>query len=64
MTNTFKEARVKAGLSVAQCAELLATHPVTIRRYEVDPDKPTHRKPPELALKVLDWYTAGNAPSL
>ncbi len=57
----FKQLRLQAGLTVKQCASLLCMDQVSIRRFEMDPDKKTYRKPPELALKVLRWWIAGES---
>ncbi len=61
MTN-FKSLRVKSGLSVEQCAKLICSSPISVRHFEMNPDKKTARKPPELALKVLEWWIDGEAP--
>lgn len=64
MNTNFKKARLEAGLSVSEAAELLSVNPVSVRRFEMDPDKKTSRPAPPLAIKVLKWYAAQVPPSL
>ena len=65
MTNKFKQARVKAGLSVNDCAKLLRLKdPHSLRRWELDESKSTYRSAPEWAFAILDWYTRGVKPEL
>ncbi|MCP4986408.1 MAG: helix-turn-helix domain-containing protein [Colwellia sp.] len=63
MTN-FKSLRLRSGLTPNQAAKLLCMDLVSIYRFEMNPDKKTARKPPELALKVLEWWIDGKAPCI
>ena len=60
----FKSFRIKSGLSVNQAARLLSIDPVSVRRFEMNPDRSTSRNPPALALKVLQWYIDHVPPAL
>ena len=64
MTAAFKQARCDAGLSVGDAARLLSVDPVSIRRFEMDPEKKSARDAPPLLLRVLDWYTRQVPPQL
>jgi DNA-binding transcriptional regulator YiaG len=55
----FKAARQTLGLSVNELADILATNPVTVRRWEMDNDKNTARDPNPIACQVLKWLAAG-----
>ena len=59
---TFKEARLKAGLTVYNASRLLRIQPNSVRRFEMSPDKTSARKAPELAILTLLWYSAGCPP--
>jgi len=64
MATDFKEARLRAGLSVNEAAKLLCVDPVSVRRFEMDPSKQTARPAPPLLIKVLDWFTDQVPPTL
>ena len=58
----IKEARQRLGLSVAQCAALLDTDPLTVRRMELAEDASTFRKPAPRMVRLLRAYLAGYRP--
>lgn len=59
----FKQARLSAGLSVKEAAQLLLIDPVSVRRFEMDPiATKTSRTAPPLAIRVLEWYAQGLIP--
>lgn len=61
----FKEAREKAGLTVNQCAKLLRLNPVTVRRFEMDPETATTaRQAHDLHFDVLTWFADQTPPCL
>lgn len=58
----FKEARRKLGLSQRELGTLLDTSPVTIRKWETDPENSSSRKPNPVASKVMKWLLNGFRP--
>ena len=60
----FSEARQAAGLTVRETASLLSVDTVTVRRWEMAPNKSTARTAPPLAIKVLKWFADGVPPQL
>lgn len=55
----FRGARQTLGLTINQLAEILDTNPVTIRRWEMSPDRSTARDPNPVACQVLRWLASG-----
>ena len=67
MTNTpegFKAARRKLGLSTRQLSEVIRTDPTTVRRWEMSPDKISHRSIPGPVAVLMDWLCYGKKPEL
>lgn len=58
----FGEARRKLGLSCSQLARLLDTDAQTVRRYEMDEDAATARKPAPRVVRLMRAYLAGYRP--
>lgn len=52
----LKRLRKMAGLTAKEAAELSMTPLSTWNAWEVDSEKPSHRKPPGMAFAVLGLY--------
>jgi DNA-binding transcriptional regulator YiaG len=50
---TPAQSRNALGLSVNQFAAALGVSPVTVRRWEMSDDKPSHRKPGEATMTAI-----------
>lgn len=55
----FKKARQTLGLSINELARILDTNPVTVRKWETNPDRKTARAPNPIACQVLGWLASG-----
>jgi hypothetical protein len=59
----FKEARLKLGLSVAECATMLGLADLAVRRYEIAPgDNNSHRTVSGPVQRLMQAYLAGWRP--
>lgn len=58
----FREARQSLGLSISDTVEIMGlgkNGDVTVRRWELDPDKKQARAPNPIACKVLEYLLSG-----
>ncbi|CUH53046.1 helix-turn-helix transcriptional regulator [Shimia sp. R11_0] len=61
-TDELRDALDRLGITAEKLAEIIGTSPVTVRRWLMDPDKPTHRQVPPTAAKVIGWIIEGGRP--
>ena len=67
MTDTpegFRKARQSMRLSYRQLGEVIKLDPTTVRRYEMSPDKSSHRDIPGPVGILMDWLANGIKPKL
>ena len=51
----FKAARHKLGLSTNKLGKIMRVDPTTVRRWEMSPEKTSHRSIPGPVVVLIEW---------